>query len=79
MKFSRKILMVAIAALATVSLAACGGSKSGSGSGKGDTVTFIPKLTGNSYFTAGNNGAQKMGKKEGFKVKYDGDSTASVS
>ncbi|WP_203633825.1 substrate-binding domain-containing protein [Lacticaseibacillus suibinensis] len=79
MKFSHKVLAVATVALAAVSLAACGGSKSGSGSSKGDTVTFIPKLTGNSYFTAGNNGAQKMGKKEGFKVKYDGDSTASVS
>lgn len=45
----------------------------------GMEVAFIPKLTGNAFFEAANNGAQKYAEKVGFKVNYMGDSTASVS
>jgi AI-2 transport system substrate-binding protein len=35
-------------------------------------VVFIPKMTGNAFFESGNDGAQAMGKRIGFTVKYDG-------
>ncbi|MFK9093771.1 autoinducer 2 ABC transporter substrate-binding protein LsrB [Bacillus salipaludis] len=59
--------------------AACGSKEEGStkdGGGKKDKkdiqVVFIPKMTGNAFFESGNDGAQEMAKKVGFKVKYDG-------
>lgn len=76
----KKLLPLMLVSLSLVFLVGCGGNKSSkSGNKNNANVTFIPKLTGNSYFTAGNQGAQKIAKKEGFKVKYDGDSTASVA
>lgn len=77
-KLKKKIMISVVAALSIFALAGCGKSSS-SDSNKNISVTFIPKLTGNSYFTAGNKGAQAMGKKEGFKVKYNGNAVASVS
>ena len=53
-------------------------------SGGGDTkagdirVVFIPKLTGNAFFEAANNGAQAYAKKNGFVVDYQGSSQASI-
>lgn len=46
---------------------------------KGMTVAFIPKLTGNSFFEAANDGAQKYAADWGITVKYMGSATASVT
>lgn len=46
---------------------------------KGQVVAFIPKLTGNSFFEAANDGAQKFAKDWGIEVKYMGSATASVT
>lgn len=45
----------------------------------GMTVAFIPKLTGNSFFEAANDGAQKYAAEWGIEVKYMGSATASVT
>lgn len=68
------LIAVAIVMLFT---AACGSNEGASGDGKKKDdkdiqVVFIPKMTGNAFFESGNDGAQEMGKKVGFKVKYDG-------
>lgn len=54
-------------------------STTGGGNIAGKTVAFIPKLTGNSFFEAANNGAQKYAKEWGITVKYMGSATASVT
>ncbi len=46
---------------------------------QGMTVAFIPKLTGNSFFEAANDGAQKFAEQWGIEVKYMGSATASVT
>lgn len=46
---------------------------------EGMTVAFIPKLTGNSFFEAANDGAQEYAAKWGITVKYMGSATASVT
>ncbi len=46
---------------------------------QGKLVVFIPKLSGNAFFEAANDGAQEIAGKEGFEVKYDGNPEASVS
>jgi len=45
----------------------------------GKTVAFIPKLTGNSFFEAANDGAQKYAEQWGIEVKYMGSASASVT
>lgn len=45
----------------------------------GMTVAFIPKLTGNSFFEAANDGAQMYGEQWGLNVEYMGSATASVT
>ncbi len=45
----------------------------------GKTVAFIPKLTGNSFFEAANDGAQKYAADWGITVEYMGSATASVT
>ncbi|MDR0617019.1 MAG: substrate-binding domain-containing protein [Synergistaceae bacterium] len=42
------------------------------------TVVFIPKVTGNAFFEAANDGAQAFAAKEGFKVSYKGNAEADV-
>jgi AI-2 transport system substrate-binding protein len=42
------------------------------------TVVFIPKVTGNAFFEAANNGAQAFAAKNGFKVSYEGNADADV-
>ncbi|MEX1377237.1 MAG: substrate-binding domain-containing protein [Eubacteriales bacterium] len=49
------------------------------GSIEGMTVAFIPKLTGNSFFEAANDGAQKYAEQWGIEVKYMGSAAASVT
>jgi len=57
----------------------CGSSGSKSTKGSNDiTVIFIPKLTGNAFFEAANNGAQAYGANHGFMVDYRGSAEASV-
>jgi len=46
---------------------------------KGKTIAFIPKLTGNSFFEAANEGAQKFAADWGINVEYMGSATASVT
>ena len=40
-------------------------------------VVFVPKLTGNAFFEAANNGAQRFAEKHGFIVEYRGSPQAS--
>ena len=46
---------------------------------EGLTVAYIPKLTGNAFFEAANDGAQKYAKDWGITVEYMGDATASAA
>lgn len=45
----------------------------------GKTVVFIPKLTGNAFFEAANDGAQKYAADWGITVDYQGSATASAA
>ena len=79
MRKSRSFRYLLIAAAMMLILGACssdGGSSGGGGEKKKDAkdieVVFIPKMTGNAFFESGNDGAQEMAEKVGFKVKYDG-------
>lgn len=45
----------------------------------GKTVVFIPKLTGNAFFEAANDGAQKYAAEWGITVDYQGSATAGVA
>lgn len=53
-------------------------SPGGADGGRETTVVFVPKLTGNAFFEAANQGAQAYAEKHGFTVDYRGSSTASV-
>lgn len=75
-------------AMTLTTLVGCGSSKQTAGdtaskdtsAKKGNiTVTFIPKVTGNSFFESANKGAQKYAQKWGFKVDYEGDASASAA
>ncbi|WP_066250480.1 autoinducer 2 ABC transporter substrate-binding protein LsrB [Neobacillus drentensis] len=73
----KSITLLIVVAIVMLFTAACGSNEGASGDGKKKDdkdiqVVFIPKMTGNAFFESGNDGAQKMGKKVGFKVKYDG-------
>lgn len=59
--------------LLTLFVAACSSENTGKDKEPSDIeVVFIPKMTGNAFFESGNDGAQEMAEKIGFKVKYDG-------
>jgi AI-2 transport system substrate-binding protein len=45
----------------------------------GKTVVFIPKLTGNAFFEAANNGAQEYASNWGISVDYQGSASAAVA
>ena len=88
MKKIKLLSSILIAVLAFGMFAGCGSSpteESKSDGGKDVVenedvhVTFIPKVTGNMFFESANLGAQDIGEKEGFTVKYDGSPEASVS
>lgn len=75
-----------IGAMILTTLTGCGSSTTTTSTSTTDdskskniTVTFIPKLTGNAFFESANKGAQKYAEKWGFKVDYEGDSTASAA
>ena len=77
MKKFNSIKLIALAFM-MLFVAACSSNEEDAGKGdkkkdaKDIEVVFIPKMTGNAFFESGNDGAQEMAKKEGFKVKYDG-------
>lgn len=61
-------------------LSGCNNTNSNSDSDMNDiTVVFVPKITGNAFFEAANDGAQEYAASHGFKVSYRGSSEASVS
>jgi AI-2 transport system substrate-binding protein len=69
--------------LSTFSLFACGSDKEAGDGAKGPgggavTVVFVPKITGNAFFEAANEGAQAYGERHGFKVDYRGSPEAKV-
>ncbi|MDR1921507.1 MAG: substrate-binding domain-containing protein [Candidatus Adiutrix sp.] len=75
----RLIIGSLLAGLLAMTLNGCDGSASDvGGAGKEITVVFVPKLTGNAFFEAANNGAQAYAAKHGFKVEYAGSPEAAV-
>ncbi len=54
-------------------------SSAGGADVSGKTVVFIPKVTGNAFFEAANDGAQKYAKDWGFTVEYEGSATAGAA
>jgi AI-2 transport system substrate-binding protein len=74
----KSIKLLIVVAIVMLFVTACGSNNGDSGDGgkkkddKDIQVVFIPKMTGNAFFESGNDGAQEMAKKVGFKVKYDG-------
>lgn len=74
-------MLVGIVMLAAV-FGGCNTSVPGGASAGSDgdiTVVFVPKLTGNAFFEAANQGAQAYAQKYGFKVEYSGSPEAVVS
>lgn len=76
---STLIVMAMVASLVGCGSAAPAATEAGGGSVAGKTVALIPKLTGNAFFEAANDGAQKYAEKWGMTVKYLGSATASVT
>jgi AI-2 transport system substrate-binding protein len=71
------VAMLVVLLVASTGLFAAGSQES---KDSGDiTVVFVPKLTGNAFFEAANDGAQEYAAKQGFTVKYDGSPEASVA
>ncbi|MGL4741769.1 MAG: autoinducer 2 ABC transporter substrate-binding protein LsrB [Sarcina sp.] len=79
MKKIKLVSSILVVALSMGMFVACGQEDKGTVKDENVHVTFIPKVTGNMFFESANLGAQDIGKKEGFTVKYDGSPEASVS
>ncbi len=76
----KKTLIILLVLLVVAATVFASGAKEGKAGAKGDiTVVFVPKLSGNSFFEAANEGAQAYAASHGFKVKYDGNPEASVA
>ncbi|AEF86937.1 putative lipoprotein [Treponema primitia ZAS-2] len=77
----RKCIISGLIAACLIAFIAAGCSK-GSGAKPaqaGDiTVVFVPKVTGNAFFEAANQGAQAYAAKNGFKIRYDGSPEAAI-
>ncbi len=56
-----------------------GGSKSSVKADGGRHIVFIPKITGNAFFEAANDGVQKYAAKHGFTAEYKGSPQALVA
>lgn len=65
--------------LIATAIALCTSSAYAVESVEGQTVAFVPKLTGNAFFESANAGAQKYAKEWGFTVEYMGSPNASVA
>lgn len=74
----RTLSMVLVLLLVAMSVFAAGQGEAAAKS-KDVTVVFVPKLSGNAFFEAANEGAQAYAAKQGFTVKYDGNPEASVA
>ena len=75
MKKILAMILVLSMALTLVSVAAAEGKSPVDGM----TVAFIPKVSGNSFFEAANDGAQKYAAEWGLTVDYIGSPDASVT
>lgn len=75
----KTLIVLLVLLLATSAVFAAGGKETASGAKDDITVVFVPKLTGNAFFEAANEGAQAYAAKQGFTVKYDGNPEASVA
>ncbi|MDL2238440.1 substrate-binding domain-containing protein [Christensenellaceae bacterium OttesenSCG-928-K19] len=79
MKFFRMVVFIACA---VIFLTAAGCSSTGGsmpGDGEDLVVAFVPKLTGNAFFEAANEGAQEYASNQGFTVEYVGDPVADAN
>lgn len=74
-----KKVVIALMVVLLVSTAVFAGGAKEATKAKDVTVVFVPKLTGNAFFEAANDGAQAYAEKHGFTVKYDGSPEASVA
>jgi AI-2 transport system substrate-binding protein len=74
----KKLIITLMVLLLTTTAVFAGGAQEAA---KSDdvTVVFVPKLTGNAFFEAANDGAQAYAEKIGFTVRYDGSPEASVA
>ncbi len=89
----KKIVSMVLALSMAMSVAACGtpaepetppadngGAEASAGKDiAGKTVVFIPKVTGNAFFEAANDGAQEYAAKWGITVDYQGSAVASAA
>ncbi len=76
----KKTLIILLVLMVAATAVFAGGGKEDATGAKGDiAVVFVPKLSGNSFFEAANEGAQAYAASQGFKVKYDGNPEASVA
>ena len=73
----KKVLALALALCMMFALCAFASAEESPVAGM--TVAFIPKVTGNSFFEAANDGAQKYAEEWGMTVNYMGSATASVT
>ena len=74
----KKILSLILVLCMALSLV-CVASAEGKSPVDGMTVAFIPKVSGNSFFEAANDGAQKYAEQWGLSVDYIGSPDASVT
>lgn len=76
----RRIALILAICMITTLLGGCDSSADGGNINTDDiTVIFIPKITGNAFFEAANDGAQAYADDHGFKVDYCGSPEADVS
>jgi AI-2 transport system substrate-binding protein len=77
----RKLILAGICLLLVAALP-MGCENAGSGSSSKDkkelTIVFIPKVTGNAFFEAANDGVQEYSERHGFSVEYKGSPQASI-
>lgn len=72
------ILTICLMTLTLVSCKSNSSEKENGNNTEDITVVFIPKLTGNAFFEAANEGAQAYASEHGFKVEYRGSPEANV-
>lgn len=74
-KWSKKLILITVTILiSAIVLPFTYASAQGS-----NLIVFIPKLSGNAFFEAANDGAQAIAEEHGFEVRYDGSPEASVA
>ncbi len=74
-----KKLIIALMVLLLATTAVFAGGAQEAAQSDDVMVVFVPKLTGNAFFEAANDGAQAYAEKIGFTVRYDGSPEASVA